>query len=186
MNAITYGKFGNLSAKGNVITLASASEMVLLDLTDVSPAVREAAMLYGLQVRIERASAPFKDNPSGGFAARAALMAHYASGTEEWNLKVSPEAKAAAKLAADRAMLVRAFERVYPGDKRRGDGEKNISALMASKGMTEKDAIAFWLGVGNIAEEVRNIIAEDAAKAAKTPTVEDAGKLLDELLKEKA
>ena len=181
MSTITYGKFGNLSAKGNVITLANKNEMVLLDLTDVSPAVREAAMLYGLQVRIERASASFKDNPSGGFAARAALMAHYGSGAEEWNLKVSPEAKAAAKLASDKAMLIRAFERVYPGDKRRGDGEKNISALMAKKGMSEKDAIAFWLGVGNIAEEVRNIIAEDAAKGAKAPTIEDADDLFAEI-----
>ena len=131
MNAITYGKFGNLSAKDSVITLASATETVTLDLTDVSPEIRAAAMLYGLQVRIERASASFKDNTAGGFAARAALMVHYGSGAEEWNLKVSPEAKAAAKLASDKAMLIRAFERVYPGDKRRGDGEKNITALMA-------------------------------------------------------
>lgn len=181
MNAITYGKFGNLTSKGSVITLASASETVTLNLGDVSSVVQDAAMLYGLQVRIERASASFKDNPSGGFAARSALMAHYGSGAEEWNLKVSPEARAAAKLASDKAMLVRAFERVYPGDKRRGDAMKNITTLMAKRNLTEKAAVEFWLSVGNIAEEVRNIIAEDAAKGAKAPTVEDADELFAEI-----
>lgn len=181
MNAITYGKFGNLSSKDGIISLASATETVTLYLTDVSAAVREAAMLYGLQVRIERASASFKDNMAGGFAARAALMVHYGSGAEDWNLKVSPEAKAAAKLASDKALLLRAFVRVYPGDAKRGNGEANITALMAKRGMTEKDAIAFWLGVGNIAEEVRNIIAEDAAKGAKAPTIEDADDLFAEI-----
>ncbi len=181
MNAITYGKFGNLSSKDGIISLANKDETITLDLTDVSSAVREAAMLYGLQVRIERASASFKDNAAGGFAARAALMVHYGSGAEDWNLKVSPEAKAAAKLASDKALLLRAFVRVYPGDAKRGNGEANITALMAKRGMTEKDAIAFWLGVGNIAEEVRNIIAEDAAKGAKAPTIEDADDLFAEI-----
>jgi hypothetical protein len=136
-----------------------------LDLSAISQANRDRAMVHGFVQRIVDAAAISRNtdtglpaSPSEKLAAMERVVAHYASGTEDWNLrKASSERETG-------ALLIAALMELYPNA-----GREKIAARVKGWSPAERKATA-------LSPKVKAIM--DRMQAAAVANI-DAEELLD-------
>jgi hypothetical protein len=153
------------------VSVRGVGEMKLR-MADVSPACATYAMLHGFKQRVCDAGAMSR-NPDTGesatpeekFAAMFRLVEHYASGTDEWNLRASGGGS-----GGEGSLIVRALAEVQGTDPEtmREKVERNAE----KRGVTVK---AYLAGVAKIPA-----VAEAMARLRPAPVI-DADELLGEL-----
>jgi hypothetical protein len=101
------GSVVTVTAEGSVLTFAvTGMEPLVLDTATMAASVRERAVLHGMKQRIVDTAALSRDpatgasaSPAEKHAAMAVLVAHYASGSDEWGIgRAAGEPRAAGGL----------------------------------------------------------------------------------------
>jgi hypothetical protein len=155
---------------------------LVLDMTKLHPdIIRRAACVGMAQVRIIDAAAVSRDDGAGGVRSQSemlelkrermeALVAHYMTGTDEWNRK-----RAVGGATKDTSgITLQAMRRVWP-DK---DCEGLAFKLETKRGITRKEAYAEFAKTKEVAAAIAAIKAERATVSADD--------LLDEMEEDEA
>ena len=149
---------------------------LVLEMGKLHPDILRRAACVGMaQVRIIDAAAVSRDDGAGGvrspeemltlkYERMEALVAHYMTGTGEWN-----RARAGGGAKDTSGITLQAMRRVWPDR----DPEALISATMAKRSIERKAALALFAGT-------KEIIAAIAAIKAERSSV-DADSLLDDI-----
>ena len=118
-----------------------------LNKASLSPEVKEAGLWYGVTVKIQRGAAlPKGSTDLARFSAMERIVNAFNAGTKTWNIKETPEEKAAREAATAKADLFEALGRIgYDAakatimlanfGKKKGWGE--VQAVLALSGQAE-------------------------------------------------
>jgi hypothetical protein len=123
------------SVEGSVITMTVlGAGTVTLDTAAVSAACRDRAAIHGFIQRLSDGAAMSRDPETGKPATAEAKLAriqaiadHYATGTDEWRLRVAVGG------TSDGGLLFRALMRAYPDR-----GEARVREFLAARSAKEK------------------------------------------------
>jgi len=161
--------------EGSRLHFTAGGQTVTLDMDLMNPTLIDRAVVHGLKQRISDAAAIPCDpvtglpaSPEEKFAAIAALVEHYNSGSSEWN-----RARAAGDGISRTGNTLQAFANVYwEGDVVKAKGK--MEAFATKRQIEYAVAVKIWAGADKIVEEV-------ARMKAAVPAKVDADSLLDEL-----
>lgn len=153
-----------------------------LNIVDLSPQVRERAMIHGMLQRIGDGGAVERMDKQTGLirtdaemdgikrARITALIEHYNSGTAEWNLT-----RTSGGGGVDTSGLtIEAISRVYGWSVT--DTERKVDTLAEKKGIERKEMLRTYANIPDVASMIGTIKAERAARTGL-----DATSMADEL-----
>ncbi len=123
----------------------------------LSPEVKEAGLWYGVTVKIQRGAAlPKGSTDLARFAGMQRIVDAFNNGTKLWNIKETPEEKAAREAATAKADLFEALGRLGFGDK----AETMLANFGKKKGWGEAQAVLTLSGQAEIARMLLTIKQE--------------------------
>jgi hypothetical protein len=172
--------------------MADGLAPIVLHMDRLSPEVLRRAACVGMaQVRIIDAAAVPATDADGLIVPRAerlalkrermsALVAHYETGTTEWNRR-----RAAGEGRGDggAGLTILALMRVYGNTAEQAEG--TITRTMEKKGLDRKGALKLWASTDKVAAAIAEIKAERARAGASAASV-DADALALEMMDDAA
>ncbi len=189
---------------GRELRFTVGGQTVTLDMARVSQTLLERAIVHGLKQRISDAAAIPCDaatglpaSPEEKFAAIAALVEHYNSGSIEWN-----RARAVGDGIPRTGNTLQAFANVYwEGDVVKA--KEKMEAFAVKRQIEYAAALKIWAGANKIVDEIARMKAAAPAKVDKEKMEafaakrqieyaeavkiwEDAGKIVEEVALMKA
>lgn len=150
-----------------------------LNKASLSPEVKEAGLWYGVTTKIQRGAAlPKGSTDLARFAGMEKIVNAFNAGIKTWNIKETPEEKAAREAATAKADLFEALGRL-------GYDAAKATVMLANFGRKNKwgeaQAVLALSGQVEVAKMLLTIKQERAMERAKPGEAIDLAGLMDEM-----